>query len=325
MASLIRHALLITHDAVQCGVARYSKELIEEFSKSKEWTMSQLSLPPINIDFDSFKKTVDIFSPDVLIFNYPAELRQWLPKENPGWKFPRLLIENDDCTQEAADSRVRGIFSDFAFFNTSIICWNPCIHTLGRMIPPTPDIEISKYHIPIIGTYGFATSVKRLDWFCKEVRENFKEAVVRIHMPGNDVMDPRGEKAKEVFKYVKENLPWHFGTVFSDEYLSREEMIKWLRNNSLNVFFYDPSQKGTSGALDLAIAAGRPIALNKVQPFAHLFDRKPSPFVEDYYPPAGEGLKKILENGDDFLDLRQSWTPERFLKYWEILLDNLVA
>ncbi len=278
---------------------------------------------------DSWEELTPYITSDTgaILFNYPIQLRGWLQENTARLdiKCPKVLIQHDFSTQEDADSRgLGGFFTDFVYFNPGLVPRQSFVHKIGRIIS---RVELAQRTIstefPRIGTFGFATGVKKPEWFCKEIRENFGDrAKVSVHMPPNDVVDPNGDSSKQMINYIIGSLPGIEVTT-STVYKSKEDMVRWLSDNDLNVFFFGPEQKGLSSSIDLAIAAGRPIAANKVDAFAHLHGRIPSPFVEDY--PENQGLRRILSNGDTFSDLRDKWSPENFLAQWEYILDKIVS
>lgn len=318
-----KRILFVTHKAEKCGIAQYGRDTLDALAKSDKYEFIRKKVESMP---EFAAALIDAYPHAATVFNYPTELRRWLMENSPemkGGDAPRILIEHDHSTQAWADSRVENFFTDYVFFNPALVPNNPRVHTVRRFVPATPPSPEPGMLVKV-GTFGFATEVKRLEWFAHEIKTNFEdhEIMVRMHMPANDVVDPDGSKGVAAMGIIAQELHGYTAQL-SKNYKTKREMVEWLAANDLNVFFYDPSQNGLSSAVDLAIAAGKPVALNKVNAFAHLFGRKPSPFVEDY--PYGHGLKSILRNGDDFDDLRRAWSEENFVKDWEKVLDEIIG
>jgi hypothetical protein len=320
----VKTVLFVTHKAVRCGIAQYGFDTVRELQKSKKYNVIHARVESkLELD-EEMKKAVKV---DAMIWNYPVQLRAWADENNPKNRnqIPTALINHDSSTQSGIDGSYRSpYFSDFIYFNPNLISTKSFVHVIPRLVKKF-NIKGRVFEptmFPIVGTFGFATTVKKLKMFCDTVKDNFQGAVIRVHMAPNDVVDPTGYSSNQFMDIISENLPEGFLVVRSSVYKSTEEMVQWLSENDLNVFFYEAGQLGLSSSLDYAISAGKPIALNQVPAFDYLKDRHPSPFIEDY--PQGEALKEIIKNGDTFSDLREG-SEEKFLLAWEVALDKMTG
>lgn len=320
----MKTVLFVTHKAVRCGIAQYGFDTVRELSKSTKYKVIHAmveSKAELDIEMGNAGKI------DAMIWNYPVQLRAWVDENNPNKPnpIPTALINHDSSTQSGVDGSYRSpYFSDFIYFNPKLVSTKSFVHIIPRLIK---KCEIVPTEIPrrlSIGTFGFATTVKKLKMFCDIVKENFSEAgaVIRVHIAPNDVVDPTGYSSNQFMDIIRDNLPEKFSVERSSTYKSTEDMIQWLSENDLNVFFYEAGQLGLSSSLDYAIAAGKPIALNEVPAFDYLKGRHPSPFIEDY--PQGKALWDIIHNGDTFSDLKEG-SEEKFLSAWEKALDKMTG
>lgn len=317
----MKTVLFVTHKAIKCGIAQYGADTVQGLSKSKKYKIVHIAVEDQEELSSEMNKIEKI---DAMIWNYPVQLRAWVDENNPNKPnpIPTALINHDSSTQSGIDGSYRSpFFSDFIYFNPNLVSTKSFVHVIPRLIKNF-DTEMIQHTIPVIGTFGFATTVKKLKMMCDEIKDNFESAVVRVHIPANDVVDPTGYSSNQFLDIIRSNLPENIALIRSNEYKSTEDMIKWLSENDLNVFFYEAGQLGLSSSLDYAISSGRPVALNKVPAFDLLRNRKPSPFIEDY--PKGTALREIIKNNDAFSDLKAS-SEDNFLLEWEKALDEMTG
>ncbi len=141
----------------------------------------------------------------------------------------------------------------------------------------------------------------------RAVQQEFDEATIRLHIPISPFMDPQGKQAVEIADrcralVVKPGVE----LIVTHEFLSQQEMLDFLAQNSLNAFFYaENTGRGLSSVVDMALAVDRPLALTKSLMFRHLFDARPSIFVED------RSLRDIMASGiEPLLGFKSEWTAE---------------
>lgn len=296
----------INTSAQRCGIGQYGRDLFYEvLCKSKKhgyYFNSEPSLPDLEGDNN-----------DLIIINAPIWMPEWKLKRFPKTKI--ILIQHWDMINVTQ--------SDFynVFPNPKLNADLQRCFTTSRLIRKTNSLPLARgAEIPLIGTFGFATVVKHPEWLAKEVMNSFDKAELRLHLPGNDTWADPESPSYRVENMLRGMMPSEkYKISISREYASPQHLLEFLAYNDLNVFFYGPEQLGLSSAVDWAIAAGRPIALNKVPTFSHLFNHHPSPFVDDY-PEKGR-LKFILDNKDDFAAIREAWTDENLLEEWETIID----
>jgi hypothetical protein len=320
----MKTVLFVTHKAVRCGIAQYGFDTVRELQKSKKYVVIHAqveSMEELNAEMSKAGKV------DAMIWNYPVQLRAWVDENNPNKPnpIPTALINHDSSAQSGIDGSYRSpFFSDFIYFNPFLTSTKSFVHVIPRLIKKFNTVPSKTPHQLSIGTFGFATTVKKLKMFCDVVKENFGDggAIIRVHIPPNDVVDPTGYSSNQFMDIIRENLPSMFVVERSNTYKTTEEMVQWLSENDLNVFFYEAGQLGLSSSLDYAISAGKPIAVNEVPAFDYLKGRHPSPYIEDY--PQGTALREIIRNGDTFKDLKEN-SEEKFLLAWETALDKMTG
>jgi hypothetical protein len=176
--------------------------------------------------------------------------------------------------------------------------------------------------LPTIGTFGFAGPTKGLEDLVHRVQEEFDECLIRMALPFNAFGDPDGTKSRALVRRCR-TLITKPGVRLevSHEFRTIPRLLDFLARNSLNAFFYIEQQgRGLSSAVDLAIAAGRPVAVRRTSMFRHVFAATPSICVEE------RSLRDILAAGTTPLaQLRSAWTHDRIRGDYETLLDEVLA
>jgi len=164
-----------------------------------------------------------------------------------------------------------------------------------RPLPPTvvrPE-KLRPAGLPVIGVHGFYGASS--DRVVEQVMKDFDAAIIRLHLPFAYYGDREGKTALELAQRSMELAQRRpgFEVQVSHEWLDTPALIAWLADNDLNCYLRDTAGvwRGVSSALDAALAARRPIAVNRCQGFRHAFDCTPSILIED------RTLKEILSSG----------------------------
>ncbi len=173
--------------------------------------------------------------------------------------------------------------------------------------------------IPTIGTFGFATPGKGFELVVDAVNKEFDEAIIRINIPAGTYADNSfwGLQKQNYADYLQ-NLCQKVAkkgiqVIVTNEYMSKESLISWCAQNTLNCFLYNRNQPGLSATTDQAISSGRPLAISTNETFRHIHSYlKPYPF---------QSLKdSIASSQPSVLQMQKDWHPEKFaLKFEEVL------
>ena len=140
-------------------------------------------------------------------------------------------------------------------------------------------------------------------------------------MPNSYYCDPSGIEARnriiEINRIItKPGIKLEISTNF----LSDEEIIQWLSENTINCYFYDKLEcSGIASSPDYAIAAKKPIAINNSAMFKNLHNLEPSIEIEK------NSLKQIIENGiTPLIPIYNKYTKENVLKDYENICDKIL-
>jgi hypothetical protein len=107
----------------------------------------------------------------------------------------------------------------------------------------------------------------------------------------------------------------------SHAFMSTEEVVKWLNQNTLNCYFnHYPDPAGIASSPDYAIAAKKPIAIRTNHMLQHLQNLTPSIQIEH------NTLKQIIENGIAPLEpIYNKYSHKQLIQDYENICDKLTA
>jgi len=171
--------------------------------------------------------------------------------------------------------------------------------------------------IPVIGSFGFATRGKGFQHVVDSVNREFDEAVIKINIPfGSFVPDSEAYSAK-LADICRSRAKAGIQVLVTHQYFSKEELIDWCRQNTLNCFLYDRNMPGLAATTDQAIVSEQPLAISKNDTFRHILAYLPS------YPEWS--LKRsIEESGPIVKRIKSDWSPENFKHLFEVSLSQFL-
>jgi hypothetical protein len=107
----------------------------------------------------------------------------------------------------------------------------------------------------------------------------------------------------------------------TQNFLSDLELLSFLNNNHLNIFFYDDYNfyNGISSSIDFALSCKRPFAICKSNMFSHLH------FIKDKILVETNLLKDIIALGtNSFEHYYQIWSNDNFIEKFEYDIKNYI-
>lgn len=179
-----------------------------------------------------------------------------------------------------------------------------------EIVEDLPDILEKEIGKPVIGSFGFPTRGKRWDLIVEEVQKDFDSALIRFNIPQNTFPDT-SINIHDIKRKCYDKINKHDITLeFSHEDMSKEELIKWCAQNTINVFFYWRDLSGLAAVTDQAVSAKRPILCSNDKTFRH---------VNQYCLPYPErGIREaIQQNKDATMLLWLQWQPINFCEKFE--------
>jgi hypothetical protein len=200
---------------------------------------------------------------------------------------------------------------------------DPTIKTKGKVFAfprPLEEMSVPTYiekEIPFIGSFGFATKGKGFQHVIEAVNKEFNKAIVRINIPYGDFVPQSKEYAFYLANLCKEKAKPGIEVIITHEYMSKQQLIEWCSQNTLNCFLYDRNMPGLAATTDQAIVSGRPLVVSKNETFRHILA---------YLPPYPQlSLKESIKTSVPIVEqMQKDWSPTAFKSKFEELLEHLL-
>jgi hypothetical protein len=173
--------------------------------------------------------------------------------------------------------------------------------------------------VPIIGSFGFATAGKGFELVVDAVNKEFDEAIVRINIPLGTYADDAywGLHKQNYAEYLTDlcmkTAKKGVQVIITRDYMSKEELIEWCSQNTLNCFLYNRNQPGLSATTDQAISSGRPLAVSMNDTFRHI-----TAYIKPY--PLRSLKESIAVSQTEVRKIQKDWAPVNFANRFEQVL-----
>jgi hypothetical protein len=172
--------------------------------------------------------------------------------------------------------------------------------------------------IPIVGSFGFATPGKRWDKIIIETQKSFDEAIIRFNIPYATYVPGNEEKIKAVKDMCNGIITKpKIKLEITHNTLSKEELLNWCRENTINCFLYEREEFfncGLCATTDQAIIAERPLLVSYDKTFRHIHK------YINYYP--NISIKEAIEQTKNGVKkMKEDWSSVNFLNKFENILE----
>jgi hypothetical protein len=280
-------------------------------ARSSKYSFAYIEAPNLSVAVEAYRQ----FGPDIVICNYHQGASAFL---NPNQPRAFGLAKTFCILHEDIDgSFSRGFYDYYIFGDPQWALANNFRLSVPRFVfdyeNKMPDPEI-----PTFGTFGFSFPGKDYNKFLETIQSQYDKAIIKIHSPQNDVMihDHHQRMLADVMSKKKDGID----VQFSRNFLEREQVLDFLASNTANVFIYDKSSHldGISSVIDFAIAAKRPVIVNKCALFRHVLHLPIN--IEDH------DVKSIVSRGATIFDeLRDRWSEQKNIEFYENLFERILA
>ncbi len=312
-----RTILFANYAVPNCGVHQYGHNLFKALKESGRFEFVYAGIASL-ADLD---KAVAESACAALFVNHHPQTLPFIRIDAPQrYPVPCIAVMHE-MTQDEADTMGEGFYRYYVMGDPTLRAGNRRVFSTGRIIPayenrhPLPPVVT-------VGSFGFSVGSKGFRRLVDVVQQEFDEAVIRINIPANGIIDKDGALAREQIDRCRECL-WKPGIrlVGSHEFLDDRGLLEFLASNSLNAFLYDYLPRaGISSAVDQAMTARRPLAITRSVMFRHLFDLQPPITIEN------ASLREIIQSGiEPYRHLLAEWAPDRIRLRYEGILDEILA
>lgn len=169
--------------------------------------------------------------------------------------------------------------------------------------------------IPVIGSFGFATKGKGFEHVVEAVNKEFDKAVVRINIPHGTYTDPSHEYAMKLADQCRSVAKEGIDVQVTHDFMSKEELIYWCSENTLNCFLYDRKMPGLAATTDQAITSERPLAVSDNETFRHI-----TTYLSPY--PQTSLIDSIKNSAEIVRKIKIDWSVEAFSARFEEMINS---
>lgn len=260
---------------------------------------------------------------DFYVFNYHHATMAWLNTKSirtlPGVKFTfvlEMLPGNPFVYCNSED------FDAYLVLDPSMRHANKKVFAFTRPLEKVNFVHpYQEKEIPVIGTFGFGTPGKGFELVVDAVNREFDRAIIRLNIPYATYADNHTFSLQKVnytdylVQLAKKVAKPGIEVQFSNLFMSKEELITWCSENTLNCFLYCRNQPGLAATTDQCISSGRPLIVSNNDTFRH---------IHEYIKPYPEiSLREAIATSQKAIHQMQiDWSPELFAQKFEKVLEN---
>jgi len=307
----------------QCGVHQYGLLVFDAIKNNSVHNVEYLSADSIE---QVSQKGLDIDC-DMIIYNFhPGSLRFVNEKMKRKYNVPSIAIVHEPKLFDFNYLNEHQIFQYAIFSDAGTTDYLKRFRESGRLFSTGRVLfeykeNSEKSKIPTFGTIGFASLSKGFDRIINLVQNEFDEAIIRFNIPMNNSVFNDEDGARKYDDYFRSLIKKPgIKLEITHDFYDRDDFIKYLSNNSVNIFPYDceDNHGGISSSLDNALMSKSAIAITKADIFRHVLKYDLPITLEDH------NLKQILENGNSPLKvLYDSWSATNFAKDFMDIINRI--
>jgi hypothetical protein len=251
---------------------------------------------------------------DFYLFNYHKDQMYWFDtgclKTLPGKKYT-IVLEVSPGKPFASVNDID--FDGYMVLDPTIPRNHPKVFPFVRPLELDVPVKIvDSMGPPIIGCFGYPTPGKGFELVIDAVNREFHDATVRINVP--PVNDSTAGHTFKLFNrdytdYLEDlcraTIRGNNKLEFTRNFYTKEELINWCAENTLNCFLYNRFQTGLSATTDQAIVTGKPLAVSTNETFRHIHQ-----YITPY--PYRSLRDSIKMSAVEVAHMKHDWTVEAF-------------
>jgi len=203
------------------------------------------------------------------------------------------------------------IFDNYIILDPTVID-TPPVFGFSR---PLELYENSTYHHKdiVIGSFGFPTVDKNWEEIVYRAKNEFSKAHVRFNIPFATYV-PYSKSEVDRIRTSCESIIQNSGITLeiTSTYFSKQELVDWCSQNTINVFLYNRNMTGLSATTDQAIIAERPLLVSQNPTFRHILQ-----YLHPYPKSITEAIETTLPAVQQ---MKKDWSPYMFTKKFENIL-----
>lgn len=259
---------------------------------------------------------------DFAIVNQHFTVNNWI-NEQMVYKFnkPVFCIVTEVTFSENYIDNSPNFYTAYIVLDPSIKEKNN-IYSFSRPLEDYLIPQQSDNDIPVIGSFGFATKGKNWGKIVEETQKNFEEAIIRFNIPFATYIPNNQEMINEIIRNCNNVLinPKIKLEITHNNY-TKQELINWCAQNSINCFLYDREQffrSGLCATTDQAIVSEKPLLVSNDVTFRHIHkyvNFYPNISIKEGINQTKYGVKKMKED----------WSSKNFLQKFHHVLFKYIT
>lgn len=263
---------------------------------------------------------------DFYLFNYHHITMEWLDvkclRKLPGAKITLVLEVAPNDPFVLCPS---GVFDAYCALDPTMVHPDKRVYAFPRPLEVPHNIpSYQEKDIPVIGSFGFATPGKGFELLVDAVNKEFDRAVVRINIPFGTYADDafwdlhKKNYADYLAEMCQRIAKDGIDVIITRDFMSKNDLITWCAENTLNCFFYNRNQPGLAATTDQAISSGRPLLVSSNETFRHLH-----PYIT---PHPRQSLKEAIAlTPPHVMEMQNDWSPVKLIEKFELVLNDLMV
>ena len=309
--------LFVNHSAAQCGVHQYGLNIATQLRTIAGVRLHYQTASSANDFIEAYKS----LRPAAVIVNHFHATMPWFtPEVAREIEVPRLGFLHE-MTPDLVESLDNSLFDVHLVSDPTNRSSRPDVFHSPRLLPDFCNYAAEPI-VPTFGSFGFGIANKGFEECIDRIQAEYDEARIIFQMPFNDVIDRSGaHHAKATAERCRKRVLKPGITLeIHHSFLKTRALLKFLGSNTANIFLYDESlHRGLSSVLEFAVAARRPLVINRCQMFRHVSSLVPGISLHD------RTIREIVAEGiAPLVPLYNEWSAAMFRKRWrEFLLHDL--
>jgi hypothetical protein len=317
----MKTVLFINHTKKNCGVYQYGIRVYDILKQSNKINFVYKEIS----DYDEYLLSLQINNVREIIYNYHYATLNWLNINNISKNHTNIGIIHESPTNIFditcdIDPDIQDTIKNISiprpiFENVETMLDN--MHFSSETIQNF--IQYSEENTPIFGSFGFGFYFKGFDKIVKIINEQYDNAIIKLVIP-IAYFDPESQftviNARN--KCIENNKKSGIKLMITHEFMTNEELLKFLSSNTLNIFLYDTlNNRGISSVIDYALSVKKPLAISDSHMFKHIYSDEICVYKNN--------IEYILENSTKYCEkYLVEFSNKNLINVFETIIDNSI-
>lgn len=257
--------LFLNHKIQQCGVYQYGMRLYNILKQSDKMMYIYKEIGSID-DYHTALKEEGI---EMVIYNYHVSTMPWLNNLTMQRQVKNISLAHES-QDDIFDIKIniedipRPIYENV---ESLLSAYRPSTDTIRQFI------EYKEDGVPVFGSFGFGFINKGFYRIVNMINNQYDHAIIKLLIPDAHFDPNRSSTYDQHAQLCKQmNVKPGIKLMFSREFFTNEDVLMFLRSNTMNIFLYDRMEgRGISSAIDYALSVSTPLGISNSAMFRHIY------------------------------------------------------